>query len=254
LGFAGYFDGMSALTAAALIIGNEILTGKVAEQNVLVMAKELFALGVELRRIIVCPDEIPVIVRDLRELSATHDIVITSGGVGPTHDDVTIKAVAAAFDTKVVRAEVYEILLRAHHGDKLTDMHLRMADVPEGSRLITTNELKWPTVVMRNVYVFPGVPQIFKHKFPVMRDELRDTGRFHSRALYVSLDEPALALLLDQVSAAHLEVNIGSYLYWGNDADYRTKLTIDGRVQDAVERCFEALVAGIPQGAVVRVE
>src|SRR5690606_23174151 len=95
-------------TAAALVIGNEILTGKVLEQNIPVMAKEFFALGVELRRVVICPDEIPVIVRDVRELSGTHDLVITSGGVGPTHDDVTIKAVAQAFDAPVVRAPTYE--------------------------------------------------------------------------------------------------------------------------------------------------
>ncbi len=243
-----------ALTAAALIIGNEILTGKVAEQNVLVLSKELFALGVELRRIVVCPDEIEVIARDLRELSAAHDVVITSGGVGPTHDDVTIKAVAVAFDVPVVRAPSYEQMLRTHYGERLTDMHLRMADVPDGCRLIATEELKWPTIVMKNVYVFPGVPQIFKHKFLVMREELKGVGRFHSRAVYVGLDEPALAPLLDHLAAGHPQVNIGSYLYWGNDADYRTKLTIDGRSEEDVERCFQELVAGIPRERLVRTE
>ena len=105
-----------AKTAAALIIGNEILTGKVAEQNVFVMAKELFALGVELRRIVVCADEVTTIVAELNELRRGHDIVITSGGVGPTHDDVTIKAVAAAFGQKVVRALPYEALARGERG------------------------------------------------------------------------------------------------------------------------------------------
>lgn len=243
-----------ARTAAALIIGNEILTGKVNEQNVFVMAKELFELGVELRRIVVCPDEVPVIVRDLRELAATHDVVITSGGVGPTHDDVTIKAVAAAFDVPVVRSPTYEALLRQHYGDRVTDMHLRMADVPEGCRLATTAETSWPTVVMKNVYVFPGVPQIFKYKFPVMREELKDAGQFHSHAVYVALDEPALAPLLDRLSATHPLVNIGSYLFWGDDSDYRTKLTIDGRDADAVERCYVDMLAGIPGDKLVRCE
>lgn len=243
-----------ALTGAALIIGNEILTGKVAEQNVFVLAKELFALGVELRRIIVCPDEIEVIACDLRELAAAHDLVITSGGVGPTHDDVTIKGVAAAFGVPVVREPSCEQMLRAHYGERLTDMHLRMADVPEGCRLVTTEELKWPTIVMKNVYVFPGVPQLFRHKFLVMREELKDAGRFHSHALYVALDEPALAPLLDQVAAVHPQVNIGSYLHWGNDGDYRTKLTIDGRSEEAVERCFQELLAGIPHERLVRTE
>lgn len=243
-----------ALTAAALIIGNEILTGKVSEQNVLVMAKELFALGVELRRIIVCPDEIPTIARDVRELSSAHDLVITSGGIGPTHDDVTIKGVAAAFDVPVVRAESYASMLQAHYGERLTAMHLRMADVPEGSRLVATEEVRWPTVVMRNVYIFPGVPEIFRHKFPLMRQELKSTSRFYSRTVYVGLDEPALAPLLDHLAAGHPQVNIGSYLRWGNDGDYRTKLTIDGRDPEAVERCFEEMVAGIPSEQLVRVE
>lgn len=243
-----------ALTAAALIIGNEILTGKVVEQNVYVMAKELFGLGVELRRIVVCPDEVPVIVRDLRELASTHDVVITSGGVGPTHDDVTIKAVAAAFDVPVVRAPAYESILRSHYGERVTDMHLRMADVPEGCRLVCSAETSWPTVAMKNVYVFPGVPQIFKHKFPVMRDELKGVARFFSHAVYVRLDEPSLAPLLDRLAAANPHVNIGSYLYWGDDSDYRTKLTIDGRDQLDVERCYAEMIAGIAPNDLVRVE
>ena len=241
-------------TAAALIIGNEILTGKVAAGNVHVLARELFALGVELRRVIVCPDEIPVIVRDLDELRSAHDIVITSGGVGPTHDDVTIKAVAKAFGAPVVRAPEYEGMLREYYGERVTDMHLRMADVPEGCRLVTTAEMRWPTIVMGNVYVFPGVPQIFKAKIGLMREDLKGTTRFYSRVVYVDLDEPAVAPLLDDLSARHTTVSIGSYLHWGRDADYRTKLTIDGRAEEAVERCFADMVAGIPEDKLVRSE
>jgi molybdenum cofactor synthesis domain-containing protein len=243
-----------AKTAAALIIGNEILTGKVAEQNVYVMAKELFGLGVELRRVVVCADEVDTIARDLRELKASHDIVITSGGVGPTHDDVTIRAVAQAFDRNVVRALPYESLLRDYYGERLTEMHLRMADVPEGSRLLATPEMRWPTIAVDNVYVLPGVPQIFRAKMAILREELKGSGAFFSRAVYVGLDEPTLAPLLDTLAAAHPNVNIGSYLYWGDDADYRTKLTIDGRSAELVELCFSAMVAGIPEGRLVRVE
>jgi len=241
-------------TAAALIIGNEILTGKVAEQNIFVMAKELFALGVELRRIVVCADEIPTIVRDLDELRRAHDIVITSGGVGPTHDDVTIKAVAAAFGQRVVRALPYEALLRDHYGERITEMHLRMADVPEGARLLATPEMRWPTVAVDNVYVLPGVPQIFRAKMSILREELKGSGAFFSHAVYVGLDEPTLAPLLDRLAADHPLVNIGSYLHWGDDADYRTKLTIDGRSEELVERCFEQMVAGIPAERLVRRE
>jgi molybdenum cofactor synthesis domain-containing protein len=243
-----------AKTAAALVIGNEILTGKVAEQNIYVMAKELFGLGVELRRIVVCADEVEIIARDLRELKQSHDIVITSGGVGPTHDDVTIRAVALAFGRKVVRAVPYEQLLREYYGERVTEMHLRMADVPEGARLVATPEMRWPTIAVDNVYVLPGVPQIFRAKMAILREELKGSGAFFSRAVYVALDEPTLAPLLDELAAAHTGVNIGSYLHWGDDADYRTKLTIDGRSAELVELCFNAMVAGIPEGRLVRVE
>lgn len=243
-----------AQTAAALIIGNEILSGKVAERNIFVMARELFALGVELKRIVVCSDDIAIIARDLNELRAAHDVVITSGGVGPTHDDVTMKAVAHAFGVGLTRAPEYESMLRAHHGDHTTEMHLRMADVPEGSRLISTDEVRWPTVVKGNVYVFPGVPEIFKLKFGVMREELKHSGRFFSHAAYIDLDEASLAELLDRLSAEHTQVSIGSYLFWGAGSDYRTKLTIDGRDAQAVERCFRDMLAGIPRGKLVRSE
>jgi molybdopterin-biosynthesis enzyme MoeA-like protein len=242
------------ITAAALIIGNEILTGKVAEQNIHVLARELFALGVELKRVVVCSDDIPIIVRDLDALRCAHDFVVTSGGVGPTHDDVTIKAVAKAFGVGVVRAPTYEQMLREHYGERITDMHLRMAEVPEGCRLITTEEMRWPTIAMQNVYVFPGVPQIFRAKVSVLREELKHATAFFSRAVYVTLDEPALALLLDRLSETHLDVSIGSYLYWGTDSDYRTKLTIDGRSEDAVVKCFEVMLAGLSPEVIVRTE
>jgi molybdopterin-biosynthesis enzyme MoeA-like protein len=154
----------------------------------------------------------------------------------------------------VVRAVPYEQLLREYYGERVTEMHLRMADVPEGARLVATPEMRWPTIAVDNVYVLPGVPQIFRAKMAILREELKGSGAFFSRAVYVALDEPTLAPLLDELAAAHTGVNIGSYLHWGDDADYRTKLTIDGRSAELVELCFNAMVAGIPEGRLVRVE
>jgi molybdenum cofactor synthesis domain-containing protein len=180
---AAYDASTLARTAAALIIGNEILTGKVQEQNVAFLAKELFALGVALRRVVVCVDEIDVIVADLDALRTTHDVVFTSGGVGPTHDDVTIAAIAKAFGRKVVRAPEMEWLIRKYYAERVTDGHLRMADVPEGATLVRSAEMPWPTVQIENVYVLPGVPEIFRAKFPVLRDRLREGAPFVSRAV-----------------------------------------------------------------------
>jgi molybdopterin-biosynthesis enzyme MoeA-like protein len=183
-----------ARTAAALIIGNEILTGKIAEGNVHVMAKEFFGMGVELQRIIVCADVIDIIADDVNALRGSHDVVITTGGVGPTHDDVTMHAVAQAFGVGIVRSPEYEKLFRDYHGEETTEAHLRMADIPEGARLAVSEEINWPTVVMGNVYVFPGVPQLFKMKFGLLRKELKNQGGFASKALYLNVDERFLAV------------------------------------------------------------
>jgi molybdenum cofactor synthesis domain-containing protein len=240
-------------TAAALVIGNEILTGKIQESNVAFLAKELFALGVRLRRVVVCPDEVSVIAADLTALREAHDVVFTSGGVGPTHDDVTIEAVAQALDREVVRSAELERLVRGYFGARTTEEHLRMADVPAGAELIRSGEMPWPTVAVENVYVFPGVPEIFRAKFPVIRDRLRTDAPFVSRAVYAHADEFELAPLLDAVAAAHPAVAIGSYLRWGK-ADYRVKLTIDGSDRSAVDQAVEALLAGLPPDQLHSVE
>lgn len=241
-------------TAAALIIGNEILNGKVEEANLTLLARELFGLGIELRRVVVCPDDIAGIAADVRRLRHGFDYVITSGGVGPTHDDVTLKAVAAAFDRPLVRSPELATKIREMVGQRCTEGHLRMADVPEGADLVSTPDVPWPSVVMANVYVLPGVPRIFRMKLPLLRERLATGRRFHSRAVYTMCREADMAEMLDVVVAAHEEVAIGSYPVVETDGDYRVKLTVDSRSRGAADRAFEALVDALPAGAVVRVE
>src|SRR5271166_365751 len=125
----------AAPTAAILVIGNEILSGKVEEANVAVLARELRALGVLLSRVVVVLDDIDTIAGEVTELSRTHDWVFTSGGVGPTHDDVTIEAVAKAFGVRVVSSPEMEGMLRAHYKERCSEGHLRMALIPEGATL-----------------------------------------------------------------------------------------------------------------------
>ncbi|MBK8169503.1 MAG: competence/damage-inducible protein A [Sandaracinaceae bacterium] len=239
-----------ARTAAILIIGNEILTGKVKDQNVALLAAEFFALGVSLRRVVVCPDEVEVIARDVNELRLTHDFVITTGGVGPTHDDVTIQGVAAAFGRNITRSAEMEERLRAHYKERITEGHLRMADMPEGADLVRNAEVPWPTVAVENVFIFPGVPELLKLKFPVLRDRLRDGAPFATRAVYTLCDEGEIAELLISLVKAHPEVAIGSYIKW-RGTDYTTKLTFDGKDSGAVDRAADALIAAIPQEKLV---
>ena len=233
-----------------LVIGNEILTGKIQDQNVAFVAQELFALGVSLRRVIVCPDEVEVIASDLNALRHAHDFVFTTGGVGPTHDDVTIAGVAAAFGRAVVRDPRMETMLRAHYKDRLGEGHLRMADVPEGAALLSTPEVPWPTVNLENVFIFPGVPELVRLKFPQLRERLREGAGFVSRAVYTTGDEGDIAALLDAVVAAFPEVSIGSYPQW-REPSYRTKLTVDGRDPERVEAAIVRLREGLGEARLV---
>ena len=107
---------------------------------------------------------------------------------------------------------------------------------------------------MANVYIFPGVPQIFRAKVGLLRQELEGRSSFYSHTVYLDCDEATIAPVLDEVDARHPEVNIGSYLRWGQQVDYRTKLTMDGRDEQAVERCYQDMLASLPQEHVLRSE
>ncbi len=237
-------------TAAALIIGNEILTGKIQETNVALLARELFAMGIELRRVVVCQDEIQTIADDIEALRSCHDYVITSGGVGPTHDDVTLKAVARCFERPIVRSPELESMIRDLVQETVSEGHLRMADVPEGARLVNTDEVRWPTVVMENVFILPGLPRIFEMKLPILREHLDASEPFLSRAVYTLCRETDLAHLLDDLAATHSNVDIGSYPVMG-DYPYSVRLTFDSQDQGAIDRAVDALLEALPVDMIV---
>ena len=174
----------SPKTAAALIIGNELLSGKVDEANLGVLARALRGIGIALSRVVIVQDDIDVIAREVAALSGSHDWLFTSGGVGPTHDDVTIEAVARAFGVEVVSDPGLEGMICGHYGARVTPGHLRMALVPRGASLETIPEVPWPTVRMRNAWVMPGVPEAFRMKIPVVLARLAGARAFVSHAVY----------------------------------------------------------------------
>lgn len=243
-------------SAAALVIGNEILTGKVEEANVPFLARMLFGLGIELKRVVVCSDDIEIIAADVNALRASHDLLFTSGGVGPTHDDVTIDAIAHAFGRRVVRSAEVERLIREYHARRqmpVTEAHLRLANVVEGARLLRNATVAWPTLVVDNVYVLPGVPEIFQLKLAQLRDELATDEQFIGVAVYTRCDEGDIAQLLHDLAHAHPRVTIGSYLKWRGE-DYRVKITFDGRADQEVRAAADAFIAAIGEAMFVRSE
>jgi len=240
--------------AAILIIGNEILTGKIQDENTPFLARELFSLGIRLERVIVCPDDIDTIARDLRELRTSHDVVFTSGGVGPTHDDLTLDAVAKSFDTPIARSGEMEALIRAHFGERTTEDHLRMALMPVGARLVHGFDVAWPTVAIENVYVLPGVPEILRRKFSVIRKELDRGETFFSEAVFTLADEGEIAGILHEFTRAFPALVIGSYPKMPGAADHRVKVTFDGKDEADVSAAAEAFVTKLPREKFLRRE
>jgi len=239
-------------TAAGLIIGDEILTGKVRDANGPLLIDLCRDLGVCLERLVYIPDDIEVIAAEVRSCSEQFDAVITSGGVGPTHDDRTVAAVAHAFGVAVERHPELEAMIRAWWGKRFTVAALRMADMPEGSRLLYGDDGLLPLVVFRNIYLIPGVPRLFEAKIGALRGEM--AGRRPTlRSVYLSSDESSVAPLLGQVADEFEEVKIGSYPRF-EDEDHRVWVTVEamncGKVDAAVDRLLELL----PDDDVVRVE
>lgn len=240
-------------TAAALVIGNELLSGKVEEQNLAVLARALRSAGIALVRVVMVADVLDAIAEEIRVLSSSHDWLITSGGVGPTHDDVTVEAAAKAFGVRAVIDPGLEQMIRAHYKERTTDGHVRMALVPEGASLETTPEIRWPTIRFRNTWLMPGVPEVFRMKVPVVLAHLGQAAAFVSLAVYTKMDEGHLKPLLDAVVARFPEVEVGSYPKW-SDPSYKTKLTFDGRDVPLVRAACDAFLAMLPEGEPQRVE
>lgn len=240
-------------TAAALVIGNELLSGKIQEQNVQFLGKELYRVGIRLRRVVMCLDDVDTIVAELNPLRASHDFVFTSGGVGPTHDDMTLPAVAKAFGVPLRRAPEIESLIRAYHGERVTEAHLRMADAPDGSTFLSDDRVRWPTICVENVLVFPGVPEIFRMKFGAVRTHLSGGDRFYSHAVFTQCDEGEIAGLLATLEDRFEGVSIGSYPTF-RDPEYRTKITFDGRDRSRLAEVAQAFVAEIEPAKLVREE
>src|SRR5438046_5379078 len=140
-------------TASIILIGNEILSGKIADSNAAYLCRELRELGVDVGRISVIPDEVELIAREVAAHSREYDQVFTSGGVGPTHDDVTIEGVARAMGVGVVRHPLLVAALEGHDRDRLNDAHLKMTETPEGAEHVGGEPLRFPTILMRNVYI-----------------------------------------------------------------------------------------------------
>jgi molybdenum cofactor synthesis domain-containing protein len=242
----------SERTAGLIVIGNEILSGKVVDTNAPFLARELRALGVELRRILTIPDELDEIATAVAHFHRTYDVVFTSGGIGPTHDDVTIAGIAQGLGRRVVRHPDIEGKLREFYGEHVNAARLKMAEVPEGAELIIDGKLGFPTIKCENLYVLPGIPQLFEQKFAGLRERFA-VAPYVLRVVYTRSGEGAIAEHLDATLAAFPELLLGSYPKLG-DAEYAVKLTLESKDGAYVEQALAHLLMLLPADCVIRTE
>jgi molybdenum cofactor synthesis domain-containing protein len=245
---------MPTPTAVLVVVGNEVLSAQVPDENGPWAARRLRDLGVRLLAIYTVPDRVDDVVDAVDRARRRADWVFTSGGVGPTHDDVTVGAVALALGRPQARSpelvEVIRRLHREHHRCEPTEEALRMADVPEGTRLV--GGAPWPTLVAANVVMLPGVPQFFRHQFERIAGRL-EAPPFRLACVFLSVGEGAIAGALDRVARAHPAVEIGSYPRF-DDADHRVKVTLEAKDLGRVGEALAMLLASLPAGSVIRTE
>jgi len=244
-------DTTKTLSVAVILIGNELLSGKIADQNGHYAARRLRGLGADLGRIVTIPDELSLIVDEVRLCREQFDVVITSGGVGPTHDDITLEAISEAFGLKTQLNSQLEELIRGYFKDRTTEGHLRMARIPEGSILIDVGEMTWPVVSKENVYILPGVPEIFRAKFEAIAGRLR-VGRWFLRSVYLNVDEGTIAEALSNLEG-EFDVSIGSYPRW-RGVEYRVRVTVESRRSQPVNDAMDKFLSGLDKDDVVRVD
>lgn len=238
--------------AALLIIGAEVLSGKIDDANGPFLIRALRARGVQVVELRIVGDTVEEISRAVRDLLSAADYVFTTGGIGPTHDDVTIAGVADAFGKRVVRHPDLERMLRARH-NAVNEARLKLAEIPEGASVHLGDGSFVPVVQIDKVTILPGVPSLMRGCFAFVAGTLKQGTAFHSRALWLCASESDIAQTLTDVQTAFPDVAIGSYPRF-DLADHRVKVTMDGRDAARVNATFETLRGRLKDAWVVAEE
>ena len=201
-----------------LIIGNEILSGKTIDTNSNFFCKELSNYGIDVKEISVVSDEKKEIVKKVREFSAEYDYVFTSGGIGPTHDDITNSSMAMAFERKLIYNKKAKELLSTHYeGDELTKARLKMTLLPEDVLLIDNPVSIAPGYVIKNVHVFPGVPSILKVMLTEFLKHKFKKNIKPQKTISTTLPEGVIGEFVERIQIENKNVDIGSYPYFKNN-------------------------------------
>ena len=235
---------MTQPSAALIIIGDEILSGRTKDKNINSLAQFLHDRGISLREVRVIGDDHNRIVGTVQALSAEFDLVFTSGGIGPTHDDITTVAVAAAFDVKVIRHPEADALLIYHYegtGLDYNSARQKMADIPEGAELIYNPVSAAPGYRINNVHVMAGVPKIFDAMLMQIEAMLPSGVKQHRISVQTALGEGTLAEGLGVIEGRYNNLSIGSYP-WFKPGQYGAAVVVSSLNRDDVDQAAAEVI------------
>jgi molybdenum cofactor synthesis domain-containing protein len=232
---------MADSTAAVIIIGNEILSGRTRDVNLNHLAVQLTGLGIRLREARVVADVEADIVKAINECRVRYSYVFTTGGIGPTHDDITSECVAKAFGLPLIRHPAAVALLERHYEPgMLNEARLRMANTPEGAELIENPVSAAPGYRIGNVFVMAGVPSIMQAMFEGIKTRLVGGAPILSQTISAHVGEGAIAQSLGELQQRFAELDIGSYPYF-RQGKYGASFVLRGTSAERIERAAAEL-------------
>jgi molybdenum cofactor synthesis domain-containing protein len=238
-------------TVALVIVGNEILSAKIPDENTPFLLQRMRALGVRTRQVVVVPDQVDLLVEALQRSLQLATWVISTGGIGPTHDDITVEAVARALGRELRESPELTTIIREFYRGQVTEAHLSMAMIPEGARLVPTDTQVFPVLAIENLYILPGSPGLMRAQFLGIQERFRCSD-FILRKIFLKLEEGLLAEAMARVDQDFPGVEVGSYPIWGTP-DHDLVVTLEGRCLDEVEEATRVLREKLPEGSLVKV-
>lgn len=240
-------------TAALIIIGDEILSGRTQDANLAYLAKWLGVQGIRLKEVRVISDDMEAIGAAVNALRVAHDYLFTTGGIGPTHDDITVDAIAAALGREVIVHPDARAILADHYGDQLTEARLRMARTPAGASLIENPRTKAPGIRVDNIFIMAGVPMITQGMLAALDGQLEGGAPVLSRTVAAWTQESKVADVLKQAERGNPGVQIGSYPFWREGktgANFVIRSTSTAQLAEVAEQ----LMAGLTQIGITPVD
>jgi molybdenum cofactor synthesis domain-containing protein len=231
------------VTAGILVIGDEILSGRTKDKNIGFIAEYLTNIGIDLKEVRVVSDDEPDIIAALDALRKRYTYVFTTGGIGPTHDDITADAVAKAFGVKIDHHPEVVARFQERFGDDLNEARLRMARIPDGADLIQSATILAPGFKIDNVIVMAGVPSIMQAMMDIVSPKLKSGVRMLSDTVKANAREGDVGGPLREIAKAHPDTIIGSYPFMDEAGKPNTNLVVRSRDQDKLTAAMEAVKA-----------